>query len=77
MTYDNTNKGVLFKNLRKQSDKSPDYQGTMNVGGTEYRLAAWIKTSSKGIKFMSLALSEPGEAKERSAEEPFNDDIPF
>jgi len=29
MEYDNTNRGVLFKNERKTHDKQPDYTGTI------------------------------------------------
>jgi hypothetical protein len=48
MEYDNTNKGALFQNDRKESDRHPDYRGQINVDGVEYWLSAWIKTISKG-----------------------------
>ena len=53
--YDDTNRGVLFKNDRKDSDKHPDYKGKVNVGGQEFWLSAWIKDGAKG-KFMSLSV---------------------
>ena len=55
--YDNTNKGVLFKNDRRESDNHPHYTGKINIGGQEKRLAAWLKEGQKG-KFMSLQISE-------------------
>jgi uncharacterized protein (DUF736 family) len=56
MEYDNTNRGSLFKNDRKDDAKFPDYKGSINVDGTEYWLSAWIKVSKDGNKFMSLSL---------------------
>lgn len=53
--YDNTNRGVLFKNDRKQQDNHPDYTGNINVDGHEFWLSAWIKDGRKG-KFMSLSI---------------------
>jgi uncharacterized protein (DUF736 family) len=86
--YDNTNKGALFKNEDKQSDRHADYRGTLNVDGKEFWLDAWIKTSKKGNKFMSLSI-KPKMAREhqgasRNPPPPssshggeFDDDIPF
>ena len=54
--FDNTNKGALFKNDRKNGDADPDYRGTINVDGRELWVSAWVKTSAKGVRFMSLAL---------------------
>lgn len=61
--YDNTNRGVLFKNDRKEQDKHPDYQGSINIDGVEFWLSAWIKSGQKG-KFMSLSV-KPKEEKRK------------
>jgi len=58
MTYDNTNRGVLFPNDKRHSDNSPHHLGKINVDGREFRLSAWLKTSQKGVKYMSLSVSE-------------------
>ena len=80
--YDNTDRGSLFKNDRKESDSHPDYKGSINVGGVDHWLSAWIKTSKDGKKYMSLsvkpkdaptATAKP--APKRAAE--IDDDIPF
>lgn len=81
MSYDNKNKGALFKNDRKEKDNQPDYTGKVNVNGEEFKLAAWIKEGKKG-KYMSLSISTPQEMapekRENSGAE-FKDDrdIPF
>jgi hypothetical protein len=62
--FDNNNRGVLFKNLKKEADTHADYQGTINVDGVDYWLNAWIKTSHKtGDKFMSLSVKPKEQAK--------------
>jgi len=68
MQYDNTNKGVLFRDAEKaEGTKKPDYTGKLNVNGKDYRLAGWLKESKTGTKFLSLSLSEP-KVKETSDE---------
>jgi len=52
MEYDNTNRGSLFKNDRKDDAKFPDYKGSLNVDGVEYWLSAWLKVSKDGAKFL-------------------------
>jgi len=80
--YDNTNRGVLFKNDDKKTEKHPDYNGSININGTEHWLSAWIQTSKKGTKFMSLSIgAEKGEPKQKE-QAPVDDfepdqDIPF
>ena len=53
--YDNTNRGVLFRNDDKKEDRDPDYRGSINIDGKEFWLDSWINTAKKdGRKFMSL-----------------------
>ena len=81
--YDNTNTGVLFKNDRKESDRHPDYRGSINVDGAEFWLSSWIKEGKSG-KFMSLSVTPKDERSQSSAPKPSaparmeeDDDIPF
>ena len=59
--YDNSNRGVLFKNDRKEQENHPDYKGSINTNGVEFWLSAWIKEGKSG-KFMSLSV-KPKEAQ--------------
>ena len=64
--YDNTDRGVLFKNDRKEQDNHPDYKGSINVGGVEFWLSAWIREgeNDKGrYKFMSLSVKPKEERR--------------
>lgn len=78
--YDNTNKGVLFKNAEKETDKHPDYRGDIDIDGKKFWLSAWINTSSKGNKYMSLAV-KPKDEQAPQQEAPRradpDDDLPF
>lgn len=56
--YDNTNRGVLFVNNRKERDSQPDRTGTLNVGGVEYFIDGWLKKSRGGDQFLSLSVKQ-------------------
>lgn len=88
MEYDNTNRGSLFKNDRKELDNHPDYNGSINIDGKDYWLNGWIKESKKdGKKFFSLSAKPkdqdagktPAKAKPAPARAKDDDgsDIPF
>lgn len=55
----NNNSGSLFKRSpeEKKSETSPDYSGTINIEGVNYRISGWLKESSSGKKFISLAVT--------------------
>jgi hypothetical protein len=77
--YDDTNRGALFRDADKQKDGDRDYSGTINIDGTDYWLSAWIKTSAKGTKYMSLSV-KPKDEKARggprkSVAEDLDDDL--
>jgi len=80
---DYENKGVLFKNDRKEKETQPYYTGNITLGGKEKRLAAWLKDGQRG-KFMSLQVSDFQEQQAAPQAQPqpllnddFSDDIPF
>ena len=82
MSYDNTDTGALFKNKNRTTDKHPEYKGTINVGGKDYDIAAWVRESKKdGSKFFSIKVSEPyqksGGANTGYSGGDLDDSIPF
>lgn len=70
--YDDTNRGVLFKNDDKKDKNQPDYRGKINVAGKDFWLSAWIKEAKNGGKFMSLSVTQKEQGRSRQSEdEPF------
>jgi uncharacterized protein (DUF736 family) len=54
--FDNTNRGSLFKNEKKEEEKHPDMNGSINIEGVEYWISGWRKTSKAGSGFISLSV---------------------
>ena len=87
MAYDNTNRGVLFVNDKKEDgDKKPDRTGSLNVDGVEYFLDGWIKKSESGKTFMSVSVKRKDKQTAAPAAKPkpvsngfdyMDDDKPF
>jgi len=90
--YDNTNRGSIWKNDKKEKDTHPDFTGSLNVVGVEYWVSAWKRKPGQSEKAPALSFSiKPKEvqgtrpASERdsiSSGRPrpiddMNDDIPF
>jgi hypothetical protein len=77
--YDNNNTFVLFKNDQGDNPKRPNYTGSANLDGIEFRLSGWIRESAKG-KFISgqVQLKEvQGETRSKPAVEGADEDVPF
>ena len=86
MEYDDTNKGAIWKNDRKEAETHPDYTGSINVDGVEYWLNAWRKSEDASERAPVLKFSVKRKDAPRIADEnndlansgrEFNDDIPF
>ena len=89
--YDNTNRGIISKNTRKETEAHPDIKGQINVDGTEYWVDGWAKQRNDGSgSFYSLSIkpkNAPAAAKpvQKAAPKPapsdgfddMDDDIPF
>lgn len=60
--FDDTNRGILFKNDRKENEKHPDYKGTLNVDGVEFWISGWRKDTKKGPA-LSLSVQPKQEAR--------------
>ena len=39
--YDNNNRGAIWTNEKKATEKHPDFTGSLNVEGKEYWVSAW------------------------------------
>ena len=71
MEYDNSNRGVLFRNDRKtEGDKKPEYTGSLNVDGVEFFLDAWLKVGKSGAKFMSVSIKRKDKQPDQQAPAP-------
>ena len=77
--------GALFKNTKKTAEGQPDYIGSITVNGKQHQLGAWLKTSQKGVKYMSLSISDfvrkdappkPAPASQTGGNDEPNDDLP-
>lgn len=84
--YDNTNRGIISKNLRKETEKHPDIRGQINIEGVEYWLDGWQRQKNDGSgSFYSLSAKRkdapaaaPAPAQKLAPERAHeDDDIPF
>lgn len=79
--YDNTNSGALFRNDRKESERHPDYTGSINVEGKEFWLSGWLRESKAGKKFFSLSVREkeakPETPRPSAGDPALDEDVPF
>ena len=73
--YDNTNRGSLFANDRKETDTQPTHTGSVNTTcphcgqSADYWLNAWIQTAkTSGRRFFSLSTrAKDGQAAPKPA----------
>jgi hypothetical protein len=63
MKAERENRGVIFKNNKKEKDTHADYKGVLNIHGEEFWLNVWINTAKSGEKYMAV-MATPKEARE-------------
>lgn len=82
--YDNTNRGSIWKNAKRETDRHPHLTGTMNVEGKEYWVSAWAKDKNSNPKAPELTFSVKLKDNQPVVEEPVvatthadDDDLPW
>lgn len=89
MGYDNSNRGAMWSSTDKQSDKHPDFKGSLNVGGMEYWLSGWKRKAGANPAAPVVTFSIEAKQGHRGADRKehgestppadydFDDDLPF
>lgn len=84
--YDNTNRGQVWGNDKKEKDTQPDFTGSLNVNGVDFWVSAWKRKPDANPKAPALSFSvkRKDEAHSKGMEQAqaattddFDDDIPF
>lgn len=55
--YDQTNRGAIWKNEKREKDTHPDFTGSLNVNGVEYWVSAWKRKEGAAAKAPALSFS--------------------
>jgi len=55
--FDNTNRGSIWKNDKRETDKHPHLTGTLNVQGKDFWVSAWVKEKDANPKAPELTMS--------------------
>lgn len=89
MTYDNRNRGAIWKNDDRREDNHPDFKGSINVEGVEYWVSAWRRKEGAAAKAPALSFSikpkdeqkpqrqAPAPARGSARNADMDDEIPF
>jgi hypothetical protein len=73
-------RGVLFTNDYAKHPKAPGFKGHFKIDGTQHKVSAWLKESSNGSKFISLAIdtyAATGQTYPKEVSPKDDDSIPF
>ena len=86
--YDNTNRGAIWKNEKKETDKHPDFTGSINVDGHDYWLSGWRRAEGASVRAPAMSFQvkrkdgQPAQqaakpAPRQTARAEMDDEIPF
>ena len=66
-SFDDRNRGAIFRNNRKTTDKHPDMTGKINVDGKDYWISGWTcYKRNDGEKYLQLSVTPVEEKAENS-----------
>jgi len=69
--YDNTNRGSIWKNDKKETETHPDFTGSLNVAGVECWVSAWKRKEGAADRAPALSFSvKPKDQPQKQAEKP-------
>ena len=79
--YDNTNRGSIWKNDKQETEKHPDFTGSLNVDGKEYWVSAWKRKPDANPKAPALSFSvkakdQPQQVQQSPQSGQFDEDVP-
>jgi len=91
MEYDNKNRGQIWKNDKKETEKHPDFTGSLNVDGVEYWVSGWKRKEGQSDKAPALSFTvkpkeekqsakpayQPGVKNPNFTDENFDNDLPW
>ena len=82
--HDNSNRGAIWRNEKKEKDTHPDFTGSLDVDGVQYWVSAWKRKDGAGPKAPALSFSvkpkdeAPARGKAPAKAADFeSEDIPF
>ena len=86
--FSNENRGAIWKNNKKETEKHPDFTGELNVDGVSYWVSAWKRKEGASDKAPALSFQiKLKEATQKQAAKPaakkdgpfedFDSNIPF
>ena len=89
MGYDNSNRGAMWPNVDRMSERHPDFSGSLDVNGKKYWVSGWRKKEGANpaapmITFTIKEKENAGGMTQEPVREPapssdhkFDDDLPF
>ena len=75
--YDNNNRGAVWPNKEKKTDKHPDFTGTALVNGVDHFVSQPHSQPPQQSQQMAQAKSNNMEQWDKGPTDNFNDPIPF
>jgi len=74
--YDNTNRGSIWKNDKKETEKHPDFTGSLNVNGVDFWVSGWKRRADQNEKAPALSFSIKAKDDTSSQSKPVSNSKP-